>query len=108
MSDLYYQVPCGCCGGYYGHAKNCTIHSESGVFEKIVTREVEQRFIRKHQDLIRKTQFLESLLRESCERIEKFKYFCQLIQGEKSERFLAENEIFLNNPEIKAILGEGE
>ena len=57
-------------------------------------------------DIQKENEELRELLREGCKQQEKFKYFCQLIQGERSERFLSEVKNFLNRPEVKALLNK--
>ncbi len=70
MSDLHYQVPCGDCRQYYGHHDKCSIHAESGIFEKLVIKRQDEMFSRKHQNLIEKTKKLEEINKQAIEVIE--------------------------------------
>ena len=66
--DKHYQLPCGECNGYYGHHHQCSAHTESGIFEALVIKQVEERFVRKHQDILRE-------LKQKDEIIEKQRIF---------------------------------
>jgi len=46
VSDLnsYYLTPCGECGNYYGHIRECGYWAMSGIAERVMFEEVNQRY----------------------------------------------------------------